>query len=109
MAETTQTSNPFVKFFTDPERNPLAKIFADLNAPLCGSLKQAAAQSIDTGEEWARKAIELNEKMTAWAKTTPLASVFETQRSLVSQVVENSATFARSLWQVEPKGEEKSV
>jgi hypothetical protein len=109
MAETTQNANAFVKFFTDPERNPFAKIFADLNAPLCGSLKQAAAQSIDTGEEWARKAIELNEKMTAWAKTTPLASMFEAQRALVSQVVENSATFARSLWRIEPKSEEKSA
>jgi hypothetical protein len=109
MTENTQSTNPFANFFTDPEKNPFAKMFAELNAPLCGSLKQAAAQSIDTSEEWARKAIELNEKVMAWAKTTPLAPLFEAQRSLATRVIESSATFARSLWRVEPKSEEKSA
>jgi hypothetical protein len=95
MAENTQGNNPFMK------------MFEELNAPLYGPLKQAAAQWIDTSSEWAHKAVELNEKMTTWAKETPLASLFETQRSLASQVIENSTALARSLWRIEPKAEDK--
>jgi len=105
MAKNTQATNPFL-MFTDPASNPFAKVWVDLNAPLYGSLKQLATQSIDTSEEWAKKVIDWNEKATAWAKSTPLASFFETQRSFASQVIENSASFARSLWRIEPKAEE---
>jgi hypothetical protein len=70
-------------------------------------LKQAAAQWIDTSSQWAYKAVELNEKMTTWAKETPLASLFETQRSLAAQVIENSTALARSLWRIEPNSEDK--
>ncbi len=97
MAENTQVNNPFVK------------MFEDLNTPWCGSAKQVAAQWIDTSAEWAHKALEWNEKMTAWAKATPLAPLFETQRALASQIIENSTTFARSLWRLEPKTDEKAA
>jgi hypothetical protein len=97
MAENTQATNPFMK------------MFEELNAPLCGPLKQAAAQWIDTSAEWAHKALEWNEKMTTWAKETPLASVFATQRSLASQTIENSTALARSLWRIEPKTDEKTA
>jgi hypothetical protein len=109
MAENAQTTNPFVKIFTDPASNPFAKWFADLSAPWCGSLKQAAAQYIDTSAEWAQRALEWNEQMTAWAKGTPLAQLFEAQRSLTAQMVENSTTLARALWRIEPKTEEKAA
>ena len=82
---------------------------ANLNAPLCGSLKQLAAQYLDTNTEWAQKALELNEKMTAWAKETPLDPLFKTQRSLVRQILENSTAFARSLWQLDSKADEKTA
>ena len=97
MAENTQATNPFMK------------MFEELNAPLCGPVKQAAAQWIDTSAEWAHKALEWNEKMTTWAKETPLAPVFATQRSLVLQAIENSTAFARSLWRIEPKTDEKTA
>jgi hypothetical protein len=97
MAEHPQAANPFLK------------VFEDLQAPLCGPLQQAAAQWIDTSTEWAHKAVEWNEKMTAWAKETPLAPLFETQRSLASQVIENSTALARSLWRIEPKTKEKAA
>lgn len=97
MAKNTQAANPFMK------------MFEEVNAPLCGSVKQAAAQWIDTSAEWAHKSLEWNEKLTAWAKETPLAPLFETQRSLASQVIENSTALARSLWRIEPKTEEKTA
>lgn len=91
MAENAQAGTPFLK------------MFEDLNAPWCGAVKQVVAQCLDTGTDWTQKALELNEQMTAWAKETPLAPVFEAQRLLVQQVVENSAAFARVLWQIETK------
>jgi hypothetical protein len=97
MAKHTQANNPFVK------------MFEDLNAPLCGPLKQAAAQWIDTSAEWAHKALEWNEKMTTWANETPLASLLETQRSLASQTIDSSTALARSFWRIEPKSEEKTA
>ncbi|HEV8718994.1 MAG TPA: hypothetical protein VGX03_40010 [Candidatus Binatia bacterium] len=97
MAENTQAANPFLK------------MFENVNAPLCGPLKQAAAQWIDTSAEWAHKALEWNEKMTTWAKETPLAPLFETQRSLAAQVIENSTALARSWWRLEPKTEGKAA
>jgi hypothetical protein len=109
MAEKAHTGNRFAKMFTDPTANPFAKLYTDLSAPLWGPWKQMAAQYIDTSADWAQKAIEWNEKMTTWAKETPLAPVFETQRSLAAQMVERSTNFARALWQLEPKAEEKTV
>jgi hypothetical protein len=97
MAEKTQANNPFLK------------IFEELNTPLCGPLKQAAAQWIETSAEWAHKTLEMNEKMTTWAKETPLAPLFETQRSLAAQVIESSTALARSLWRLEPKAEGKAA
>ncbi len=91
MAENAQNSNPFVKMFTD------------MNAPWCGTLKQVVAQCLDLGTDWTQRTLELNEQMTAWAKETPLAPLFETQRLLARQMVENSAAFARVLWQIETK------
>ena len=109
MADTTQTNNPFAKVFESVTANPFVKAWTDLNAPFCGTLKQVAAQYVDTSEEWAKKALELNEKLTSWAKETPLSPLFETQRSLASQLVENSAAFARRLWQIEAKDAEKEA
>lgn len=108
MAKHTQSSNPFAKMLGE-ENNPFVKLMSELNAPLCSSWKQAAAQYLATSEEWAHKALELNEKMTAWAKETPIAPLFETQRSIASQAVENSVAFARRLWQIDAHSGEKSA
>ena len=109
MAKHEQATPSFEKFFTDPTNNPFAKIFSELNAPFCGSLKQAAAQYLTTTEEWGKKALEFNEKLTGWAKETPLSPLFETQRSIASQLMENSLAFARRAWKIEEKEHEKAV
>jgi hypothetical protein len=103
MAKHEQAAPSFEKFFTDSANNPFLKVFNELNAPLCGSLKQGAAQYLNTTEEWGKKALELNEKLTAWAKETPLSPLFETQRSVASQLMENSIALARKAWQLEEK------
>ncbi len=101
MANHEQAPLSFEKFFTDATNNPFLKVFKELNAPLCGSLKQSAAQYLNTTEEWGKKALELNEKLTAWAKETPLSPMFETQRSVASQVIGNSIALARKAWKIE--------
>jgi hypothetical protein len=95
MAETLWANNPFVK------------MFSEINAPWCNALKQGAAQYIETTEKWAQRALEMNEKATAWAKDTPFAPLFETQQLIARQSVELSTEFARRLWQLEDKVEEK--
>jgi len=109
MAKHEQATPSFEKFFTDSAHNPFLKVFNELNAPLCGSLKQGAAQYLNTTEEWGKKALELNEKLTAWAKETPFSSLFETQRAIASQMIGNSITLARKAWQIEEKEEEKTA
>src|SRR5262245_53695851 len=95
MAEHTHASNPFVK------------MFSELNAPWLDAVKHAAAQYIDTSEKWAQQALKWGERTTEWAKATPLAPFFETQRLIARQAIELSADVARRLWQLESKVEEK--
>lgn len=83
--------------------NAFAKMVKEMNLGQCGSVKQMAERYIDTNEQWAQKALELHEKATAWAKETPLASLFETQRALAKRAIDASAAVARKVWQVEPK------
>lgn len=108
MAASTHVNNPFEKLFANVGNNPFMKLLSEVNAPLCSSFKETAAQYINASEEWAEKALEWNSKATAWAKETPLASVFETQRNLTSQTVENSLALARRFWQVEEKHGKKA-
>jgi len=109
MAASTHTNNLFEKLFANVGNNPFFKLFSEVNAPLCSSWKETAAQYINASEELAGKAIEWNSKATAWAKETPLASVFETQRNLTSQAVENSLALARRFWQIDEKSEKKAA
>src|SRR5205814_5923481 len=95
MAENTMLNNPFTK------------MFGELNAPWCDAVKQAAEQYINNSEKWAKQSLKWNEKATEWANSTPLASLFETQRLIAKQTVEMSADIARRLWQLEGKIEEK--
>lgn len=85
--------------------NPFMKMFTEINAPLNDALKQSAAQYIDTSEKWAKKALELSEKATTWAKDTPLGPVVEMQQSFSHQMIDTSASLARRLWQIEESGE----
>lgn len=87
--------------------NPFMKMFGELNAPWCDAVKHAAAQYIDNGEKWAHQSLKWSEKATEWAKATPLAPVFETQRIVAKQAIDMSTDIARRLWQLEGKIEEK--
>lgn len=94
MAKKTETENSYLK------------AFSELNT--AGCLKQVAERYIDTNEKLVQRGLEWNEKLTAWAKGTPLASLFEQQRSLAKQMVEMSSGLARRFWQID-KAEEKAA
>ena len=95
MAESTSVNNPFLK------------MFGELNAPWCDAVKNAAAQYIDNSEKWANQSLKWGDKVTEWAKATPLAPMFETQRLIAKQTIAMSTDIARRLWQLEGKIEEK--
>jgi hypothetical protein len=87
--------------------NPFAKVLSEMNAPWCDAVKKAAKQYLENGEKFAQQALKWNEKATEWAKATPLAPVFETQRMVAKQTIDISVDIARRLWQLEDKIEEK--
>lgn len=86
-----------------------AKMLKEMNLTQYGNVKQVAARYIDTNEQLAQRVLELHEKATAWAKETPLASLFETQRTWAQQAIDTSATVARKLWQIEPKSKKATA
>jgi hypothetical protein len=63
--------------------------------------KKVAALCIETGEQLAEGALEVQAKSTEWAKDTPLASLFQVQNSMGRKLVELSADTARRLWRIE--------
>jgi len=65
--------------------------------------KKAAAWYIDASEKFAKRAIEMQEKATGWAKETPFAPLIEAQNSIARKFVERSASAARNLWQIHPQ------
>ena len=87
--------------------NPFSKMCGELNLPMLAPMREMAAQYIDNGEKWAKQALEMSEKTTAWAKETPLAPMFEAQRSLAQQFVGSSTSLARQLWQLDKPAEDK--
>jgi hypothetical protein len=84
--------------------NPFTKAFGDMNLsglPLMAPVKEMAARYIDTSEQWANQALDMSEKTTAWANETPIAPMFEAQRSLARQMLGSSTTLARQIWKIE--------
>ena len=105
MADNMWGCSSFSKMF-DGKDNPFVKMIGEMNAPLSESVKQMAVQSIESGEKWASQAFEFNTKATQWAKDTPFASIFDTQRTFARKAFESSTAMARQMWQLEPKAEE---
>ena len=109
MADNAWSCGTFGKMFdaeTNPFMdNPFVKMMGDMKVPLSEPVKEMAAKSLDSGEKWARQAVEMNEKATEWAKDMPFASVFETQRSFAIQWIDSSTAIARRLLQIETKAD----
>ncbi len=74
---------------------------SELGASWCGNPKKIAAWYIDTSEKLAREALSFQEKSASWANDTPLAAVFEAQKTIARQLVENSVSFVRKLWRID--------
>ena len=105
---TEQTTRLTEQVREQASRFPFFQPFAELNAAWWSGAKQLAAWHIDTSERMARGALEFQEQTTGWAKDTPWAPLFESQRILVRRWVEGSADMARRFWQLEEKeGEAK--
>jgi len=78
---------------------------SDLTGSWYNNAKRIAAWYIDTTENLAKEGLSLTEKSTSWAKDTPLAAIFEAQNAMAHQLVENSVSFARNIWQLEKEDE----
>src|SRR5262249_15500214 len=113
-AETTATEEKPLAEETSPlEQENFVSFFqlwSALKAPWWSGVQRLAAWYIDRSEQLARRAVDLQEQATGWAKDTPWAPLFHSQQTLASQWINGSATLARSLWRLEQKEEaQKSV
>ncbi len=99
MANNMWTDNPFTKAFGDMNLSSL---------PIMAPVKEIAARYINTSEQWANQALDMSEKTTAWANETPIAPMFEAQRSLARQMLGSSTTLARQIWKIEPQATEEA-
>jgi hypothetical protein len=91
--------------------NPFTKALGDMSLPnltMLAPVKEMAARYIDTSEQWANQALDMSEKTTAWANETPMAPMFEAQRSLARQMLGSSTTLARQIWKIEPQAAEEA-
>jgi hypothetical protein len=82
----------------------MSERFSQLGKTLFNDIaRRMAALYIDTGEELARGALEIQARATEWAKDTPFAPWFEAQDVISRRLVELSVSGARRLWQIEEK------
>ncbi|MGH9343567.1 MAG: hypothetical protein ACRD19_07395, partial [Terriglobia bacterium] len=63
--------------------------------------KKAASWYIENSQKVANQALDLQQKVTEWAKDTPLARMFELQNSIARKFVERSADLARTVWRIQ--------
>ena len=103
--ENTQASEPAKRFGGKRKMAENGSVFDNLSGlgkqmlNLEGA-KKFAAWYIDTNEKFAKNAIDVQARMTNWAKDTPLGPIFEAQQEFGRRLVERSADAARSLWRV---------
>jgi hypothetical protein len=104
---TEQVAEQASRLTEQASRFPLFRPFAELNAAWWGGAKQLAAWYVDTSERMAHGFLEFQEQAMSWAKDTPWAPLFESQRTLVRRWIEGSADMARRFWQVEEEAQRK--
>lgn len=108
MANNMWKDNPFTKTFGNMDLSQFSNLSDFSNSPLMAPMKEMAVRYIDTSEKWANQALDMSEKTTAWANETPVAPMFEAQRSLARQVIGSSTTLARQIWKIEPQAAEET-
>jgi hypothetical protein len=128
-AETTITTEPPITLSAETsaaDEQPMAEepaqsaqehrasffqLCSQVNAPWWSGIQKIAAWYINTNEQVMRKALDLQEQATDWAKDTPWAPLFQSQHSLANQWIDGSLVLVRSLWQLAPaeKAQKKSA
>jgi hypothetical protein len=105
-AETTAAEEqPLTEEKSQPAQENRVSFFqlcSQLNAPWWSGIQRIAAWYINISEQLTRRALDLQEQATGWAKDTPWAPLFQSQHSLASQWIDGSVALARSLWRLEP-------
>jgi hypothetical protein len=81
----------------------------DLSASWRHDMREIVAEYVDAGERLAKAALAFQERViTTWAKDTPWASLFNTQRDMASQWIEGAASLTRKLWSIEEEAAERT-
>ena len=80
----------------------------DMSASWRHAMRELVADYIDASEKLAKGTLAFQGRITTWAKDTPWASLFNTQRDLTSQWIEGAAGLARKLWSIEEEAVERT-
>ena len=80
----------------------------DLSASWRHDMRELVADYIDASEKLAKGALDFQDRITIWAKGTPWASLFNTQRDMTSQWIKGAASLARKLWSIEEEVVERT-
>ena len=80
----------------------------DLSASWRHDMRELVAEYIDASEKLAKGTLAFQDRITTWAKDTPWASLFNTQRDMASQWIEGAASLARKLWSIEEEAVERT-
>jgi hypothetical protein len=80
----------------------------DLSASWRHDVRDLVADYINASEKVAKGALAFHERITTWAKDTPWASLFTTQRDMASQWIEGVTRLARKMWRIEEEAAERA-
>ena len=80
----------------------------DLSTSRRHDMRDLVADYIDASEKLAKGALDFQDRITIWAKGTPWASLFNTQRDMTSQWIKGAASLARKLWSIEEEAAERT-
>lgn len=80
----------------------------DLSTSWRHDMRDLVADYIDASEKLAKGALAFQDRITTWAKDTPWASLFNTQRDMASQWIEGAASLTRKLWSIEEEAAERT-
>ena len=80
----------------------------DLSASWRHDMRDLVADYIDASEKIAKGVLAFQDRVTTWAKDTPWASLFNTQRDMASQWIEGAASLTRKLWSIEEETTERT-
>jgi len=83
------------------EQETNSGLFNDFANSIIGNMRDIAARTIEANVSFAKQMLDFQTQVTNWAKDTPMAPMFQSQRAFGEQLIDLFAGAARALWRIE--------